>query len=57
MIREIEGQGYAARWGRYTTDDGFSVGVLIFFKTADVQTSEDPRVVIVPRSLARSLAI
>lgn len=40
MIREIEAQGYIARWGRYATDDQFNVGVLTFFKTADLQTSE-----------------
>ena len=39
MIREIENQGYTARWGRYVTADKFNVGVLIFFKTCDSQTS------------------
>jgi transcriptional regulator with XRE-family HTH domain len=55
MIRDIEAQGYTARWGRYATDDQFNMGVLTFFKTADLQTSEHFRNAIVPRSLVRSL--
>jgi len=55
MIRDIEAQGYTARWGRYATDEQFNVGVLTFFKTADLQTREYYRQAIVPRSLVRSL--
>lgn len=55
MIRDIEGHGYTARWGRYATDDQFNVGVLTFFKTIDLQTGEHYGHAIVPRSLMRSL--
>jgi transcriptional regulator with XRE-family HTH domain len=56
MIRDIEVQGYTARWGRYVTDDKFNVGVLTFFKTCDLQTSQQFRIALVPRSLVHSLA-
>lgn len=55
-IREIEAHGYTARWARYVTDDKFKVGVLTFFKTAELQTNEHFRNAVVPRSLSRSLA-
>jgi hypothetical protein len=56
MIREIEAHGYTARWGRYATDDKFNVGVLVFFKTADLLSSQYFRHAIVPRTLAQALA-
>jgi transcriptional regulator with XRE-family HTH domain len=56
MIREIEAQGYTARWARYVTDDKFNVGVLTFFKTADLETSQHFRHGVVPRFLLRSLS-
>src|ERR1039457_284908 len=56
MIREIEAHGYTTRWGRYSTDDKFNVGVLAFLKTSDLQSGAYFRHAIVPRSLMRSAA-
>ena len=52
-IREIEERGYTARWGRYTTDDKFTVGVLVFFKSSAFGSDEHFRRAIVPRWLMR----
>jgi transcriptional regulator with XRE-family HTH domain len=54
-IREIEERGYTARWGHYTTDDKFTVGVLVFFRTSALETSEHFRRAIVPRWLMRNV--
>jgi transcriptional regulator with XRE-family HTH domain len=53
-IREIEERGYTARWGRYTTDDKFTVGVLVFFKSSALGSAEHFRRAIVPRWLMRN---
>jgi transcriptional regulator with XRE-family HTH domain len=55
LVREIEGQEYAARWGRYTTADKCSVGVLVFFRRSDLQSPEHLRKAIVPRWLFRDV--
>ena len=55
-IREIEQRGYIARWGRYTTDDKFTVGVLVFFKSSALTSDQHFRRAIVPRWLMRNNA-
>jgi len=56
-IREIEQSGYKARWGRYTTDDKFTVGVLVFFKSSALRSGENFRIAIVPRWLMRNVTL
>jgi hypothetical protein len=56
-VREIEARGYKARWGRYTTDDKFTVGVLVFFRSSAIRSDENPRIAIVPRWLMRSVTL
>jgi transcriptional regulator with XRE-family HTH domain len=56
-IREIEARGYKARWGRYTTDDKFTVGVLVFFKSSTLRSGENFRIAIVPRWLMRNVTL
>jgi len=56
-IREIEAHGYKARWGRYTTDDKFTVGVLVFFENSALRSDENFRIAIVPRWLMRNVTL
>jgi transcriptional regulator with XRE-family HTH domain len=56
MIRDIEGHGYSARWARYTTDDKFSIGVLVFFKSSDAGPNCH-KAAIVPRWFERNVTL
>jgi transcriptional regulator with XRE-family HTH domain len=57
MVRDIEAHGYTARWGRYTTADGFRMAVLVFFRTEALETTDHFRFAIVPRFLISKVSL
>ena len=56
-IREFQDRGYVARLGRYTTEDQFEVGVLLFTKITAPENTPELLRAVVPRRLLRNATI